>query len=111
MEKKQLYIPVNIKTRFEFFDGFGFPELGITAIVALISGLIAFFISNIYNGALLVLISSAMVVTLVRKNQYNQSVLDMIKIFIRFQQKQQKYKYEYYNKYGNYRKENEVANK
>jgi len=111
MEKNQLYIPVNIKTRFEFFDGFGFPELGVTSIVALISGLIAFFVGDIYNGALFVLISASMVVTLTRKNQYNQSVMDMIKVFMRFHQKQQKYKYEYYNKYGSFRYRREVENK
>ena len=42
IETTNLYIPLNIKTRFEFFDGYGIAELIPTIIAAVVSGFIAF---------------------------------------------------------------------
>jgi hypothetical protein len=47
-QHSNLYIPVNIKTRFEFFSGFGFAELVPTVIVALLSGVAAFIVHDDY---------------------------------------------------------------
>ena len=103
-----LYIPMNIKTRFEFVNGFGLKELFITAIVTAISAGTAVIYNSVTQGdmfssILIVLISGAVTGTCVTKNQYNQSVVDMIRLFIRFYTTQRKYPYKYVNRYGDYR--------
>lgn len=98
-----LYIPANIKTRFEFFSGFGFKELTITGSLGIISIFIGIFINFItndfYNSILVVLITISTTIMAVRKNETNQSVIDTIKLYIRFIKAQQHYKYEYFNNY------------
>ena len=47
--KNNLYIPVNIKTRFEFIAGFGFAELAITSFVTAVSIIAAVIISAFTN--------------------------------------------------------------
>lgn len=100
-----LYIPINIKTRFEFLSGFGFSELAVTAVVTVISIVAAMVIKSlsedIYKGVLLVLVTAASTIMAVRKNEMNQSVTDIIKLFFRFINSQQKFGYEYYHKYKN----------
>lgn len=98
-----LYIPANIKTRFEFFDGFGFRELAVTAFVTAISIIAAILCNSltndIYTSILIVLITATASGMAVKKNEINQSVVDMMKLFIRFANTQQKYKYNYARKY------------
>ena len=47
METTNLYILVNTKTRFEFFDGYGIAELIPTIIAAVVSGFIAFIVKQL----------------------------------------------------------------
>jgi len=94
-----LYIPVNIKTRFEFFDGYGMSELIYTAITAGTSGLIAVFIyaaaKNTMLCVLLVLITVAASVMALSKDQSNLSVIDQMRFMIRFVKTQQSFPYYY----------------
>jgi thiamine phosphate synthase YjbQ (UPF0047 family) len=98
-----LYIPTNIKTRFEFFDGFGFTELAITTLVTAFSIFIAIIIEalthDFYKGVLVVLVTMATTAMAVKKNEINQSITDMVRLSFRFINTQQKYKYKYINKY------------
>ena len=94
-----LYIPVNIKTRFEFFDGYGVAELVCTAITAGISGLIAISIhaanQNTTLCVLTVLITVAASVMALSKDQSNQSIIDQVRFMLRFMKTQRKYPYYY----------------
>jgi hypothetical protein len=95
----QLYIPVNIKTRFEFFDGYGVSELLPTVLAALASGFFAFIIHAVAGGAvmpvLLVLVTVAASVMALAKGENNMSVIDQIKCVLRFAREQKIYPYCY----------------
>ena len=94
-----LYIPVNIKTRFEFFDGYGMTELLPTIATALISGFFAFVVNRITGGVigpvLMVLVSIAAAVMALAKGEANMSVVDQTKCVLRFMREQRKYPYYY----------------
>ena len=94
-----LYIPVNIKTRFEFFDGFGMTELLPTIIAAFISGFFAFIINAATGGVtgpvLMVLVTVAASVMALAKGDTNMSVVDQTKCVLRFMREQRKYSYYY----------------
>jgi len=104
-EKMALYIPVNIRTRLEFFDGFGFTELIPTLIIAAVSGIIAFIVHFIAGGMitpmLIVLVTIAAAVMCLAKGANNISVVDQIRHIIRFSREQQVYKYRYSDEWGN----------
>jgi hypothetical protein len=99
-----LYIPVKIKTRFEFFDGFGISELIPTIFVAVISAAVAFIVHGITGGAttpiLIVLISVAATAVSLAKGVNNLLVIDQIGQFIRFSRGQKIYKYRKLNEWG-----------
>ena len=99
MEQTNLYIPVNIKTRFEFFDGYGVKELIPTIFAALMSGVIAFIVHAVTGGAimsvLIVLVTVAASVTALAKGEHNMSVVDQTKCVLRFLREQRKYPYHY----------------
>ena len=99
-----LYIPVNIKTRFEFFDGYGVKELIPTIIAALMSGFFAFVIHALAGGTimpvLLVLITVAASVMALAKGENNMSVIDQTKCVLRFMREQRKYPYYYTDEWG-----------
>ena len=98
-KNNNLYIPANIRTRLEFFKGFGVSELVTTIIVVAFSLPIIFllykFKSTLVAIIVLLIIISATVVSLV-KDDNNFCVVEQIKYMI-FNMKTQK-KYEYYDK-------------
>ena len=97
--KTGLYIPANIRPRFEFFEGYGVPELVATVIAALLSGFIAFIIHLLTNGTILpvlfALVIIAASVTAQIKDISNQSAIDQVKYVIRFIREQKAYPYFY----------------
>jgi len=101
---RTLYVPMNIKTRFEFVDGFGFVELFTTLIVSAIIGIFVFimnmFSDNPYNAVLIVSVAAVAIGMAVRKNDINLSIADMIKLFWNFYHTQQKYYYFYYDRFS-----------
>jgi hypothetical protein len=98
-----LYIPVKIKTRFEFFDGFGVSELVPSLVVAVISAVIAAVVSGATESAttpiLIVLISVAATAISLAKGANNLSVIDQIRQFVRFSRGQKLYKYRKYDEW------------
>ena len=100
----RLYIPVNIKTRFEFFDGFGVTELLPTIITTLVSGFFAFIIRAVTGGVigpiLMVFVTIAASVMALAKNESNMSVVDQTKCVLRFMREQKNYPYYYTNEWG-----------
>jgi hypothetical protein len=97
---------VNIKTRFEFFDGYGFAELIPTVIAALVSGLIAFIVHSTAEGVivpvLIVLVTIAASVMSLSKGENNMSVIDHTKCILRFSREQRKYPYMFSDEWGDF---------
>jgi len=98
-----LYIPVNIKTRFEFFDGFGVSELMPTLGATAVSGFMAFilhtFTGNTIAAILLILVSIAAAVMSLAKGDGNMSVVDQMGCVLRFMRAQRVYAYVYTERY------------
>lgn len=99
----KLYIPTNVKTRFEFLRGFGIRELILTSIVVAILIVIAFIINFITKDlivpVLIVLLGTATMIIITARDTNNLSVLDIIKNMIEFASMQKIYKYKYFDKW------------
>ncbi len=99
----KLYIPSNVKTRFEFIRGFGIHELILTGIVAIFLIGIAFiiysFTKDLIIPVLVVLLGISAMVILTAKDTNNLSVIDMIKNMLEFASMQKLYTYKYYDKW------------
>jgi len=99
METTSLYIPVNIRTRFEFFDGYGMAELMPTLGIAAGSGFIAVLIhaatGSTVGAILLVLVSIAATVMALAKGEGNMSMVNHIQCILRFMREQRRYEYVY----------------
>ena len=99
----KLYIPSNVKTRFEFIRGFGINELIVTSIVVAFLIGIALVIYSITNElivpVLIVLVGGAAMVIITAKDTNNLSVLDMIKNMLEFASMQKVYEYKYFDKW------------
>ncbi len=99
----KLYIPTNVKTRFEFIRGFGIKELITTSLVVIFLLLVAFAINFISNNiivpVLIVLIGTSAMVIISAKDTNNLSVLDMINNMLEFSNMQKKYEYKYFDKW------------
>ena len=99
----KLYIPTNVKTRFEFIRGFGIHELITTSIVVVILLCVAFIIHfithNLIISVLLVLIGTSTMIIVSAKDTNNLSVLDMLKYMLEFANMQKIYDYKYFNKW------------
>lgn len=99
-ESNTLYIPANIKTRTEFFDGFGIPELITTLAVTIIATIIcvaihAAFAVETTALVFIVLVSMAATVTLTVKTESNISMVDQIGFLTAFAKVQKHYPYCY----------------
>ncbi len=113
MEEKQnnLYIPANIKTRLEIFNGFGMKELVTTIIVVTFSIPIIFMIYML-KGILISVICFFMItagtVIANTKDGNNLCMIDQIKFIIRKSRMQKLYEYRYKNKWevDSYKKSN-----
>ena len=96
-EKSTLYIPANIKTRQEFFEGFGFSEFLKTLMATAVSLCISLIIysqnHSVATVVLFILISIAGSVVAVTKDRNNQSMVDYVSHMIRFAREQQRYHY------------------
>lgn len=104
MEKKALYIPVNIRREKEIVDGFGKKELIKTGFVIfvgiIIGGIIAvikqqnfwFMISPFFAGILGISLFRKSIIT-------NKSFADFFIDFIRFKKSKKSYYYKYQNIY------------
>lgn len=98
----KLYVPTNVKTRLEFFSGFGISELITTIIVIGICLPISFIVYKIKGSFLIPIIieflAIAGTVMMTTKDGNNLCVVTQIKFMIDFNKIQKKFDYEYYNK-------------
>ncbi|HBV88456.1 MAG TPA: hypothetical protein DEF42_17875 [Desulfosporosinus sp.] len=95
--KKTLYIPVGIKTRPEYFDGFGKIEFRQSALICLLGGgvdLLAYLLTqNISVCVLAMLVIIAGSIMMCIKDQTNLSAVDQVKNMIHFAKSQKEYSY------------------
>ncbi len=96
MEHKYL-IPENVKSRFEFFPGFGFYELLIT-LIGVVIGAIIYFIISVFTNHPVALVAIPIVAGggfMLSKpdKRTGMSVLAMIENFKQFKTRQKKFYY------------------
>lgn len=98
-KKITLYIPSNVKTKSEIFEGYGKAEIMQTLTAAVVITIAAFLIYSFSKSVsfliVFILVGIAGSVMCTAKDRYNQSVVDHLKNMIRFSRDQQKYKYIY----------------
>lgn len=98
-DKYSLYIPSHIKTKTEFFKGFGVEELKKTAIMTLIIAVFFYFIykrnDNVIVLVVAIMASAGIGVAIFSKDERNQSMVDTLMHMIRFMQQQKKYDYRF----------------
>lgn len=107
MNKKELYIPVNVPERNDFFDGFGTKELIATALALVVGIIFAVVIylnfNSLLSAFLLLGTIVATTILLVKRDRIDESFIDKIN-FVRIYNKQQKrYEYQYYDFYTDVR--------
>ena len=96
-----LYIPANIRTRLEFFKGYGVKELVTTIIVVtcfLPIAIILYKCVSTLAAIISVMIIIAVSVISVTKDDNNLCVVEQIKFMIRNTKMQKKFEYKYYDK-------------
>lgn len=99
MDKKdlKLYIPTNLRIRWELINGIGVKELIYTCIALVISIIIGLIYNSIFNNffGLMIIIFTITCFTfiIVMKDKNNQSVANVIKNIIKFYRNQRFFKY------------------
>ena len=98
-EKIQLSIPVNLKTKTEFFDGYGVQELLQNTVIACIGIIIALifylFSRNDFMAIIIAFVFVAGGFFLTVKDTFTLSLLDQFRIAYKFTKTQKSYKYQY----------------
>lgn len=98
-QKEGLYIPRGIKTKREYFYGYGKQELMITVISSFIAVGIAILIyilsQNMIIAVFEVLALPSTVILVVVKNDCNISVVDQVTFMLDYARDQKKYYYVY----------------
>ena len=99
----RLYIPSNVKTRLEFFKGFGIQEMILVGIVAVCLLPVSFIVYQI-NGGILVpvlieFIGVSGTVIASSKDDNNLCVIDQLKYMIEFAKMKKKYDYQYFDRW------------
>lgn len=96
-DKKMIRIPVEIKLKTEFFDGYGMQELIKTIIAGIVASVVAYIIylfthQTLFPTFFVLGVIVVSVITLI-KGQNNFSMLDSIINIIKFNLIQREYKY------------------
>lgn len=109
MEEKEekLYIPTNTLDRDDYISGFGKTELEIASVIFLICLLTAIFIIQINEQYMFVCVVSTTIVlgvsiSLIWRDQYDESLIEKIRQIIAYQRESRKYMYEYYDWISDY---------
>ena len=105
IRKNELYIPTNIpeSRANDYFAGFGIKELTYSLVSFLIWGVIAVVI-YVTTGQIIqsILLASGMfgiTILIVKRDKYDESMIDQLKIIRKYRKAQKQYEYEYFNIY------------
>jgi len=105
-KETKLYIPSNVKTRSEIFEGYGKNEIMQTLLATIVIVIVAFLIcafnKSVSFVVVFILVGIAGSIMCVTKDKYNQSIVDHVKNIIAFSSKQQDYEYKYINEWGDF---------
>lgn len=96
-----LYIPANIRTRLEFFKGYGVKELVTTIGVVTFSFPIVLALYKFKSTLIAIIFLFFVIATSVisiTKDDNNLCIAEQIKFMIRTAKMQKKYEYKYYDK-------------
>ncbi|BDF45184.1 hypothetical protein CE91St56_23070 [Lachnospiraceae bacterium] len=108
--KKELYIPVNVPEREDFVSGFGAKELSITGISLFVGIICAVVIFNLSGSAFQAVGSGAIILTtvimMIRRDRYDESLIDKFRFVLRYLKAQKIYEYKYHNIHEGDEKEN-----
>ncbi|UYO64411.1 hypothetical protein LNN31_08310 [Acetobacterium wieringae] len=98
-QRDELYIPLGIKSEQDIFPGFGKKEtiqIGIVLVFTLMGVITYYTASNDSFGAILSLMFiGATAIVIIRKNENNQSVVDLARHVFTYYRSQRKYQYQY----------------
>lgn len=101
--EKDLYLPVNTPDADDLIQGIGAFELYIYAIGLIVCLLIGIWINWAYGNTMIATIGAvslfAVVVLLFRRNLYNENVIKITMVVLKFQRSQKAYEYLYHNIY------------
>lgn len=105
-KKKELYIPLNVIESQDLISGIGGKEVGYIG-GALLAGVILAVMIFMLSGSMVlaVLVGGTLVavtVMLVRRDRFNESMIDKFRFLKIYLKAQKKYEYQYYNIYGGY---------
>ena len=99
----KLYIPTNVKTRLEFFEGYGVQELISTIIVFACLFPVSFILYKVKGNLLLPIIIEfigvAGTILATTKDENNLCVVRQIQFLIEFEKSQKTFMYRYFNKW------------
>ena len=99
----KLYIPTNVKTRLEFFKGYGVQELISTIIVFACLFPVSFILYKVKGNILLPIIIEfigvAGTILATTKDENNLCVVRQIQFLIEFEKSQKSFMYRYFNKW------------
>lgn len=102
-DEYKLYIPSNVKTRMEFFKGYGVKELMSTIIVFAcllpISLIIYKLKGNFLLPVVIEFIGVAGTIIATAKDENNLCVTKQIRFLVDFAKAQKQFRYKYYNKW------------
>lgn len=107
MEEKKtdekLYMPVNVPDSEDYVAGIGKKELTIIGICLAVAVVMAIIIYTAVGDEVVALIAAgifiALVILCVRRDPFNESLIDKLKIVIAYHRAQKQYVYSYFNVY------------
>lgn len=107
MEEKKtdekLYMPVNVPDSKDYVAGIGNKELTIIGICLAVAVVMAIIIYTAVGDEVVALIAAgtfiALVILCVRRDPFNESLIDKLKIVIAYYRAQKQYVYSYFNIY------------
>lgn len=101
--RDELYIPLGIKSEQDVIPGFGKKEtiqVGVVLTLTLI-GVIAYYsvVHDAFGAVLSLMLIGSTAMILIRKNENNQSVVDLARHVLTYYRSQRNYKYHYLNEW------------
>lgn len=111
MNKKDLYIPVNVIDREDFIAGFGGREMmitGVVLVIAVVMGVVRYFqTEGIVLSVLFPFLMTGLTISLVMRDKYDESMIDKLKLVVKHKRSQKRFAYCYYDANGNGETEDE----
>lgn len=102
--KKELYIPLNVVESQDLINGIGGKEIGYIG-GALAAGVVMAVLLFSFTGSMVMAVLAgggivSLTVIMVRRDRFNESMVDKIRFVWIYTKVQKKYEYHYHNIYG-----------